>query len=173
MSERGHAAAGRPACRRRTARAALTPPHATLARAPEPPDPADAHPAPLRRRLAPPSPGRAVSPLPLLRAAARALPAPTTPPPGGARAGPTAPLLPRRRAGRRVAPPPRAARPYAWCAAARCGVRDRAGKTPLPLTSGAHWSGGVKRDFSFILCLISAVICKVHIKSRKNVKNMK
>ena len=69
-----HATDGRATHRRCTARATLMPPHAMLARAPVPPEPADAHPAPHRRHLAPPPPARAAPPLPLFRAAARAPP---------------------------------------------------------------------------------------------------
>ena len=54
-----HAAAGHRARRRRTARVTLAPPSAPLARAPVPPDPADARTAPLRRRLALPPPAQA------------------------------------------------------------------------------------------------------------------
>jgi len=50
--ERGHAAAGRPACRHRTVRAALTRPRVSPPRAPSPPTCTDAHTALPRRRLA-------------------------------------------------------------------------------------------------------------------------
>ena len=118
-----HAAADRAAQRHRTARATLTPPHATLARAPEPPEPADAHPAPLRCLLcfAPPL-GFACADHPAAWGRARR---------------PHRALLPRRRAGRRpLGPAPGAAPHAAVCVAGQ-------GRLPLPLTSGARWSGGI------------------------------
>ena len=140
-----HAAAGRRACRRRTLRAALAPPPATLARAPEPPEPADAHPAPPRRRLAPPPPGTAstaaaASPLRRRRRGLFRCPEPRARGPcpgrgcagycGGYRAGRRRPPSPRALA----SPAPRAARhgmsawpgrPPCFCFTGRWGPRVR------------------------------------------------
>ena len=116
-----HAAAGRGACRRRTPREALAPPHATFVRAPEPLAPAGAHLTPLRRHLAPPPPGRARRRLPCF-----------APPLGRCRCRP-----PRRLGARMWAPPHH----YCRAAAAECWAGQ--GRPPLPLTSGARWSGGI------------------------------
>ena len=49
-------------------------------------------------------------------------------------------------------PPPRVPSPLRLARHRRCGVRGWAGKTPLPLTSGAHWSvEGVGGIFLYLL----------------------
>ena len=156
-----HAAAGRPAaaavrrgpCSRR--------PHAMIVRAPEPPDPAGAHPAPPCRRLAPPPPAQSTPPPPLRRrrrARAGALPRPPLRresrglprgPPSAAAAGLTPPAPASRAPWRaRLAAPP----PLCFCSTDQRGPRVR-----------------VRVSYSFS-CAETSKMC---IKSRKNGENMK
>ena len=158
--------------RRRTARAALTPPRATLARAPGLPELADAHPTPHRRRLAPPPPARAAPPPSLLSAAAARVSRAGRPAAWGCARRPhraAAAALPRRPPPLRASPPPLRRR------AERHGARlDRPPLCFVSLASRAHGSG-VMGGFIYLFILLnySAVDCKFHINSRKNAKNMK
>ena len=168
------AAAGRRAGRRRTPRAASAPPRATLARAPGPPELADAHPTPHRRRLAPPPPAQARRHLPCPSAAAGATARRrhrlcATLASRRHRGSRRASQGPRRRpARRRPAPPPR---PRPSAAASRAPGLAAPPLCFVSLASRAHGSGVM--GGLFILLIYSAVDCKFHINSRKNAKIMK
>ena len=144
------AAAGRRAGRRRTPRAASAPPRATLARAPGPPELADAHPTPHRRRLAPPPPARAAPPPSLLSAAATRVSRAGRPAAWGCARGPhraAAAALPRR------PPPPRASPPPLRRRAERHGARlDRPPLCFVSLASRAHGSGVMGGLFIYLFC---------------------
>jgi len=131
------------------------PPHATRARAPESPSRASAHPAQLRRRLAPPPPAQARRRFPCF---APPLGHRSRWPPRRSGSRTRAPRRCCSRAAARAAagqPPPRAARPGA-CAPPHATARALPGGEETPPTDqwGPLVSGVKGGGILFILCLI-------------------